>query len=56
MSRSAAVVDLQDFRRRRSAREAPAASAPRPVAPTLPYAALVPVPVWVVWMPVWTVA
>jgi hypothetical protein len=58
MPSAAAVVDLQDFRRRREARQAKRAPAPSQVrtAVGLPCAPVVPVPVWLVWMPVWTVA
>jgi hypothetical protein len=43
---TATVVDLHDFRARR------AAARPQPRAPKMPAAALVPVPVMVVWVPV----
>jgi hypothetical protein len=48
-SNAALVIDLDDFRRRRAARSEarPATSAPAMVPP---------VPVWLVWVPVWFVA
>jgi hypothetical protein len=50
---AAAVIDLEELRRRRAARSAPKptppASAARPFAPMV-------VPFCVVWVPVWTVA
>jgi hypothetical protein len=48
---AAAVIDLEELRRRRAARSAPK---PMPAAAVRPLAMLV--PVCVVWMPVWTVA
>jgi hypothetical protein len=48
---AAAVIDLEELRRRRAAR-----SGPKPTpAPARPYSPMV-VPFCVVWVPVWTVA
>jgi len=44
MGQSAAVIDLQSFRRKKEAEKAPAVSAqPQPMF----------VPVWVCWVPYW---
>lgn len=49
MPASAAVIDLQEFRARRSAR-----AEPRPAPITTPMARSV-APFWIVWVPVWPV-
>ncbi len=51
MPQSAAVVDLNEFRRRREARPEP-----KTATPMRPPVATVPVPVVVCWVPVWVVA
>jgi hypothetical protein len=50
---AAAVIDLEQFRRRKDAREMPK---PAPGRATMPAHAAMPLPVWIVWVPVWTVA
>jgi hypothetical protein len=46
---AAAVVDLEEFRRRREARRSP------PARPAVPPQATVAMPVWMCWVPVWVV-
>jgi len=54
MGQPAAVIDLEEFRRRREARSAslPPSATHAGVTPTLPAM----FPVWLVWVPVWVVA
>jgi hypothetical protein len=51
MNQAAAVIDLEELRRRRAAR-----SAPRPPVPAAARPAPMLVPMCVVWVPVWTLA
>lgn len=50
---AAAVIDLEQFRRRKDAREMPKPPRSPAMMPPPPAACL---PVWIVWVPVWTVA